>query len=170
MNKGLEVIEAHELFNIDFDNIEVVVHPQSIVHSMVEFTDGSTIAQLSQPDMRLPIGYALAYPHRIATPFGRIDWTQLSTLEFETPDTTTFPCLSIAYEAGRRGGTAPACISAANEIAVDAFLSGRIMWSDIAMVVEHALHHHKDWQPTTIDDVLAADADGRRLAQEALVA
>ena len=169
MNKGLEVIEAHELFNIDFDNIEVVVHPQSIVHSMVEFTDGSTIAQLSQPDMRLPIGYALGYPHRIATPFGRIDWTQLSTLEFETPDTTTFPCLSIAYEAGRRGGTAPACISAANEIAVDAFLSGRIMWSDIAMVVEHALLHHKDWQPTTIDDVLAADADGRRLAQEALV-
>ncbi|MSO59768.1 MAG: 1-deoxy-D-xylulose-5-phosphate reductoisomerase [Ilumatobacteraceae bacterium] len=169
MNKGLEVIEAHELFGIDFDNIEVVVHPQSIVHSMVEFTDGSTIAQLSQPDMRLPIGYALAYPHRITTPFGRIDWTQLSTLEFETPDTSTFPCLAIAYEAGRQGGTAPACISAANEIAVDAFLSGHIMWSGIAMVVEHALQQHNGWQPTTIDDVLAADADGRRLAREALV-
>ncbi len=168
MNKGLEVIEAHQLFGIDFDNIEVVVHPQSIVHSMVEFTDGATIAQLSQPDMRLPIGYALAYPHRITTPFGRIDWTQLSTLEFETPDTSTFPCLNIAYEAGRQGGTAPACISAANEIAVDAFLSGQILWSDIAVVVEHALQQHNGWVPSTIDDVLAADADGRRLANEAL--
>ena len=112
MNKGLEVIEAHELFDVDYDRIEVVVHPQSIVHSMVEFTDGCTMAQLSLPDMRLPIGYALAHPARIATPFGRIDWSQLSRLDFAEPDRGTFRCLSLAYEAGRRGGTAPAFMSA----------------------------------------------------------
>ena len=112
MNKGLEVIEAHELFGapagdggvgIGFDEIDVVVHPQSIVHSMVEFTDGATIAQLSMPDMRLPIGYALAYPDRIATPFGRIDWTALGRLDFEPPDLEAFPCLGLAYDAGRIG-------------------------------------------------------------------
>lgn len=103
MNKGLEVIEAHELFGTSFDSIDVVVHPQSVVHSMVEFTDGSTIAQLSMPDMRLPIGYALGYPHRIATPFGRIDWTTLSRLDFESPDRKTFVCLDLAYAAGRAG-------------------------------------------------------------------
>ena len=107
MNKGLEVIEAHELFGMPYDEIEVVVHPQSIVHSMVEFTDGSTIAQLSLPDMRLPIGYALGYPDRIGTPFGRIDWAQLERLDFEPPDLATFRCLALAYEAGRAGGTRP---------------------------------------------------------------
>ena len=113
-DKGLEVIEAHELFGTSFDNIDVVVHPQSVIHSMVEFTDGSTIAQLSMPDMRLPIGYALGYPHRIATPFGRIDWTTLSRLDFEPPDKKTFLCMDLAYAAGRAGGTAPAALSAAN--------------------------------------------------------
>ncbi|MGA0958460.1 MAG: 1-deoxy-D-xylulose-5-phosphate reductoisomerase, partial [Ilumatobacteraceae bacterium] len=115
MNKGLEVIEAHELFGVDYENIDVVVHPQSIVHSMVEFTDGCTMAQLSLPDMRLPIGYALAHPERIATPFGRIDWAHLSRLDFAEPDTATFRGLSLAYAAGRLGGTAPAFMSAANE-------------------------------------------------------
>ncbi|MGZ7087581.1 MAG: 1-deoxy-D-xylulose-5-phosphate reductoisomerase, partial [Ilumatobacteraceae bacterium] len=105
MNKGLEVIEAHELFGTAYDQIEVIVHPQSIVHSMVEFTDGSTIAQLSLPDMRLPIGYALGYPTRIGTAFGRIDWADLRRLDFEEPDTSTFRCLSLAYEAGRIGTT-----------------------------------------------------------------
>ena len=124
MNKGLEVIEAHELFGVPYDRIEVVVHPQSIIHSMVEFTDGATIAQLSLPDMRLPIGYALAYPDRIATPFGRIDWAELRRLDFEPPDLATFRCLALAYEAGRAGGTAPAWLNAANEVAVAAFLDG----------------------------------------------
>ena len=128
MNKGLEVIEAHELFGVAYDAIEVVVHPQSIVHSMVEFTDGATIAQLSMPDMRLPIGYALAYPERIGTPFGRIDWASLRRLDFEPPDTGLFRCLPLAYAAGRVGGTAPAWLSGANEVAVEAFLAGRICW------------------------------------------
>jgi 1-deoxy-D-xylulose-5-phosphate reductoisomerase len=123
MNKGLEVIEAHELFGVPYDRIEVVVHPQSIIHSMVEFTDGCTMAQLSLPDMRLPIGYALAYPYRIGTPFGRIDWGRLGRLDFEQPDTATFRCLPLAYEAGRMGSTAPAWLSAANEVAVEAFLA-----------------------------------------------
>ena len=107
MNKGLEVIEAHELFGVAYDRIEVVVHPQSIVHSMVEFTDGATIAQLSLPDMRLPIAYALAYPERVGTAFGRIDWADLGRLDFEPPDLDAFPCLGLAYEAGRMGETGP---------------------------------------------------------------
>ena len=107
MNKGLEVIEAHELFGVAYDRIEVVVHPQSIVHSMVEFTDGATMAQLSLPDMRLPIAYALAYPERVGTPFGRIDWAELGRLDFEPPDHEAFPCLGLAYEAGPDGGDRP---------------------------------------------------------------
>ena len=110
MNKGLEVIEAHELFDVAFDDIDVVVHPQSVVHSMVEFTDGSTIAQLSNPDMRLPIGYALGYPRRAVTPFGRIDWAELARLDFELPDLDTFRCLPLAYAAGRAGGTGPGVV------------------------------------------------------------
>src|SRR5687768_2729289 len=113
MNKGLEVIEAHELFGADYDDIEVVVHPQSIIHSMVEFSDGATIAQLSLPDMRLPIGYALAYPDRIGVPFGRIDWAELQRLDFEAPDLEAFPCLALAFQAGRMGETAPAWLNAA---------------------------------------------------------
>jgi 1-deoxy-D-xylulose-5-phosphate reductoisomerase len=142
MNKGLEVIEAHELFDAPYDAIEVVVHPQSIVHSMVEFSDGATIAQLSLPDMRLPIGYALAYPDRIGTPFGRIDWAALGHLDFEPPDLEAFPCLRLAYEAGRRGETAPAWLNAANEVAVDAFLNGLISWISIADVLETVLDRH----------------------------
>ena len=168
MNKGLEVIEAHELFGVSFDNIDVVVHPQSVVHSMVEFTDGSTIAQLSMPDMRLPIGYALGYPHRIATAFGRIDWTTLSRLDFEPPDRATFPCLDLAYAAGRAGGTAPAALSAANEVVVEAFLAGRILWSHIALYVSRVMEKFVVTTPTHVDDVLAADAQGRRMATEEL--
>ena len=168
MNKGLEVIEAHELFGVSFDNIDVVVHPQSVVHSMVEFTDGSTIAQLSMPDMRLPIGYALGYPHRIATAFGRIDWTTLSRLDFEPPDRATFPCLDLAYAAGRAGGTAPAALSAANEVVVEAFLAGRIMWSHIALYLSRVMEKFVVTTPTHVDDVLAADAQGRRMATEEL--
>lgn len=172
MNKGLEVIEAHELFDVDYDRIEVVVHPQSIVHSMVEFTDGCTMAQLSRPDMRLPIGYALAHPARIATPFGRIDWSQLSRLDFAEPDHTTFRCLSLAYDAGRRGGTAPAFMSAANEVAVDAFLAGRIRWIDIAAVIASSLDDHDEGGTSidslTVDHVIEADRSGRSVANRVL--
>ncbi len=166
MNKGLEVIEAHELFGVPYDGIEVVVHPQSIVHSMVEFTDGSTIAQLSNPDMRLPIGYALAYPERIATPFGRIDWSQLDRLDFERPDVETFRCLGLAYEAGKAGGSAPAWLSAANEVAVDAFLARQIRWNQIADVCNRALDRHDLGVPSTIEDVVEADRAARVVARQ----
>ena len=177
MNKGLEVIEAHELFGtpagdagygIGFDDIDVVVHPQSIVHSMVEFTDASTIAQLSTPDMRLPIGYALAWPDRISTPFGRIDWTTLGRLDFEPPDLEAFPCLALAYAAGRAGGTAPAWISAANEVAVEAFLEGRIAWRDIAAVIAATLDRHDGAPATDAAAVIDADSQARRSALEEL--
>jgi 1-deoxy-D-xylulose-5-phosphate reductoisomerase len=164
MNKGLEVIEAHELFGVSYDQIEVVVHPQSVVHSMVEFTDGSTIAQLSLPDMRLPIGYALGYPRRITTPFGRIDWASLARLDFEPPDTATFRCLPLAYAAGRAGGSAPAWLSAANEVAVDAFLAGLINWNQIADTCVAVLDEHDGAVPGTVGDVIAADNQARRLA------
>ena len=170
MNKGLEVIEAHELFGTPYDRIEVVVHPQSVVHSMVEFTDGSTIAQLSMPDMRLPIGYALAYPARIGTPFGRIDWSTLGRLDFEPPDTPTFRCLALAYEAGRAGGVAPAWLSAANEVAVEAFLQGRLRWAQIAEVCDAALQRFEPGADHTVDDIIAADARARVVAQEVLPA
>ncbi len=168
MNKGLEVIEAHELFGVPFDAIDVVVHPQSVVHSMVEFTDGSVIAQLSMPDMRLPIGYALGWPARIATPFGRIDWSTLARLDFEAPDRATFRCLDLAYAAGRSGGTAPAVLSAANEVVVEAFLAGALSWSAIADHLEVVMDRHVVSVPHGLDDVLAADAEGRRLAREVL--
>ena len=166
MNKGLEVIEAHELFGTPYEQIEVVVHPQSIVHSMVEFCDGATIAQLSLPDMRLPIGYALGFPARAEAPFGRIDWARLSRLDFEPPDLDAFECLRLAYEAGRAGGTAPAALSAANEVAVEAFLAGRIRWIDIAGVGNAVLERHALSMPSTVDDVIAADHEARRLATE----
>ena len=177
MNKGLEVIEAHELFGtpagdagygIGFDDIDVVVHPQSVVHSMVEFTDASTIAQLSTPDMRLPIGYALAWPDRISTPFGRIDWTTLGRLDFEPPDLEAFPCLALAYAAGRAGGTAPAWISAANEVAVEAFLEGQIAWRDIAAVIAATLDRHDGAPATDAAAVIDADSQARRIAHEEL--
>lgn len=168
MNKGLEVIEAHELYGTDYDNIDVVVHPQSVVHSMVEFTDGSSIAQMSMPDMRLPIGYALGYPNRYATPFGKIDWTTLARLDFEPPDRKVFPCLDLAYEAGRRGGTAPAALSGANEEIVDSFLRGNIVWTDIARLLSRVLDRFIHTTPHTVEDVLDADMQGRIFAKEEL--
>jgi 1-deoxy-D-xylulose-5-phosphate reductoisomerase len=164
MNKGLEVIEAHELFGIGYDHIQVVVHPQSIIHSMVTFTDGATIAQLSMPDMRLPIAYAIAWPERFDVSFGAVDWTNLRRLDFEAPDRTTFRCLDLAYAAGRTGGSAPAWLSAANEVAVDAFLAGRISWLQIAEVNDATLQQHDGATLSNVDDVLAADARARYLA------
>ena len=170
MNKGLEVIEAHELFGdefgVSFDQIDVVVHPQSVVHSMVTFTDGATIAQLSMPDMRLPIGYALAHPDRIGTAFGPIDWRELSRLDFEPPDREAFPCLDLAYRAGRAGGLAPATLNAANEVAVEAFLAGRISWISIPDVLSEVLDRHDGGTASTLDDVLEADSSARRLAAD----
>ena len=140
------------------------MHPQSIVHSMVEFTDGCTLAQLSLPDMRLPIGYALAYPARIGTPFGRNDWNALGRLDFGPPDMVTFRCLALAYAAGRQGGTAPAWLSAANEVAVEAFLEGRLTWTQIGEVCDEALQRYERGADTTIDDIIAADGRARQVA------
>jgi 1-deoxy-D-xylulose-5-phosphate reductoisomerase len=165
MNKGLEVIEAHELFGIGYDDIDVVVHPQSIVHSMIETTDGATLAQLSLPDMRLPIGYALAYPDRLRVPFGAINWAQMGPLEFEAPDRESFPCLDLAYRAGRVGGAAPAWLNGANEVAVAAFLDGRIRWTDIPEIISAALDECHAAVPDTVADVLDADRSGRDLAR-----
>src|SRR5437899_2668152 len=167
MNKGLEVIEAHELFGVTFDQIDVVVHPQSIVHSMVEFVDGATIAQLSMPDMRLPIGLALGAPDRLPEVFGAIDWTQVSQLTFETPDLQAFPCLRLAFEAGRAGGGAPAVLSGANEVAVAAFLDGRIPWTAIAAVVAEALDAGTG-NVHEVADVLEADRVARERATDAI--
>lgn len=171
MNKGLEVIEAHELFGVPYDHIDVVVHPQSIVHSMVEYTDGATIAQLSMPDMCLPIAYALAYPDRIGTPFGAMDWTGSSgawsgRLDFEPPDLEAFPCLGLAYRAGRAGGSAPATLNAANEVAVQAFLDGRIRWIDIPDVLDAVLDRHDGGGADTLEQVLDADDMARRVATD----
>ncbi len=168
MNKGLEVIEAHELFGIDYDRIQVVVHPQSIVHSMVELRDGSTLAQLSDPDMRLPIGYALGWPDRAATPFGALDWSQPRQLTFEPPDRAVFRCLDLAYEAGRCGGSAPAWLSAANEVAVESFLAGTLSWDGIAEVVAETLEAWRDGEVDDVDAVLAEDAEARVRAHAAL--
>jgi len=177
MNKGLEVIEAHELFGtpagdhgvgIGFDDIDVVVHPQSVVHSMATYTDGSTIAQLSMPDMRLPIGYALAWPDRAAAPFGAIDWTTLRRLDFEPPDHEAFPCLGLAYAAGRAGGLAPAWLNAANEEAVAAFLDGRIRWVEIAAVAAAVLDRWEDTAEPDADAVVEADRRARRAARSVM--
>ena len=168
MNKGLEVIEAHELFGTPYDRIEVVVHPQSIVHSMVEFTDGSTIAQLSLPDMRLPIGYALATrTHRHPVRSHRLGRARAGSTS-SRPTRRRSAASPLAYEAGRIGGSAPAWLSAANEVAVDAFLAGRIRWTQIADVCVAVLGQHDDHVPRTIDDVVAADQAARRAADRVI--
>ncbi len=168
MNKGLEVIEAHELFGVDYDRMAVIIHPQSVVHSMVEFSDGATIAQLSNPDMRLPIGYALAYPDRLAHAFGAIDWATLSRLDFEQPDRDVFPCLDLAEQAGRAGGLAPAWLSAANEVAVAAFLDGRVGWGAIAGVVAETIDACEQTPVSGAGEVIEADRRARDRAEQAV--
>jgi 1-deoxy-D-xylulose-5-phosphate reductoisomerase len=168
MNKGLEVIEAWELFGVELERIEVVVHPQSVIHGMVEFSDGSTIAQLSMPDMRLPIAYALAAPGRVPQPVGVIDWARLGTLTFESPDVEAFPCLGLAYRAATAGGDAPATLNAANEVAVAAFLDGRLPWRGIADVVGEVLGDHEVGKVSTIEDVVESDGRARRRAAAAV--
>ncbi|MBN39924.1 MAG: 1-deoxy-D-xylulose-5-phosphate reductoisomerase [Acidimicrobiaceae bacterium] len=166
MNKGLEVIEAHELFHVDYEEIEVVIHPQSVVHSMVEFTDGSVLAQLSMPDMRLPISYALHYPNRSRKLYGQINWDDLSQLTFETPDMGKFPCLSLAYNAGKAGKTAPAWLNAANEVAVEAFLQDKIKWKEIAEVIERTMDSYPAFSADTEQSIYEADASSRRVAEQ----
>ena len=165
MNKGLEVIEAHELFGVDYNVIDVVVHPQSVVHSMVTFSDGATIAQLSNPDMRLCMGYALAYPDRLDLPYGAIDWSEVAALEFELPDRDAFPCLDLAYAAGRSGETAPAWLNAANEVAVEAFLAGELMWKEISGVLNRALETWPGTPADGLESVLDADRGARQTAR-----
>jgi len=158
MNKGLEAIEARWLFDMHLDSIKILIHPQSIVHSMVEFADGSIKAQLSQPDMRLPIQYALSYPERLTNPhLPRLDWENMPELTFEPPDFDAFPCLRLAIEAGKQGGTYPAALCGADEIAVQQFLAGKIKFTDIPKLVEQTLDEHKAETRPTLEDIVAAD-------------
>jgi 1-deoxy-D-xylulose-5-phosphate reductoisomerase len=157
MNKGLELIEARYLFGLPSDRIEVLIHPQSVVHSLVEFVDGSVLAQLGSPDMRIPIAYALAWPGRIETPAQRLDLASLARLDFEAPDFTRFPALRLAREALQAGGAAPIVLNAANEVAVAGFLAGRLRFLDIADFVERALEQLDFAAPGSIEDVLEID-------------
>ena len=166
MNKGLEVIEAHWLFNAPVEQIEVVIHPQSVIHSMVEYIDGSVIAQLGNPDMRTPIAYALGFPDRIESGVSALDLFKIARLDFEAPDTRRFPCIALAYEALRAGGTAPAVLNAANEIAVAAFLDLQLPFQAIASIIEHTLAAIPLGAVETLEQVLAADALARQIAQE----
>jgi 1-deoxy-D-xylulose-5-phosphate reductoisomerase len=163
-NKGLEVIEAHFLFGIGYDRIEVVLQPKSIVHSLVRFRDGATLAHLGYPDMRVPISFALTYPERAATPLPPLDLTAL-TLEFQAPDVDTFPMLALAREAGLRGGLHPCVFNAANEVAVAAFLAGRLPFLAIPELVSDALARIDADTARDLDDLLAADGEARRLAE-----
>jgi 1-deoxy-D-xylulose-5-phosphate reductoisomerase len=165
MNKGLEVIEAHFLFGLAYDRIDIVVHPQSIVHGIVEFIDGSMIMQAAPADMRLPIQAALAYPDRLQTGFDRVDLTEMSRFEFDGIDTERWPCIALAYEAGRRGGSFPAVLNAANEEAVNAFLIGLIAFIDIAPIVEQVLSLHEGAMVGDLEAVLEIDAWARAEAR-----
>lgn len=167
-NKGLELIEAHFLFGLEYERIEVVVHPGSIVHALVRFRDGAALAHLGYPDMRVPISYALTYPERAATPLAPLALAGL-TLEFEQPDLETFPLLALAREAGERGGTYPCAFNAANEVAVAAFLAGRLPFLGIGELVERALAAVEGTPARDLDDLVEADAQARRAAEEALV-
>ena len=166
MNKGFEVIEAHWLFGMRPDQIEVVIHPQSTIHSMVEFVDGSVLAQLGPTDMRMPIQYALTYPERVATNQVALDWAKLKRLDFEKASTRRFPCLRLAREAMKKGGTLPCALNAADEVAVAAFLERRLPFPGIAEVIESVLERTPRIKLEKMDDVLTADSEARRIAKE----
>jgi 1-deoxy-D-xylulose-5-phosphate reductoisomerase len=169
-NKGLELIEAHFLFDLDYEQIEVVIHPTSTVHALVRFRDGAALAHLGYPDMRVPISFALAYPDRAATPIPPLDLASGLTLEFEAPDLETFPPLALAREAGERGGTYPCAFNAANEVAVAAFLDGRLPFLAIAETVEETLGSVDGAPARDLNDLLEADAEARRLAERTAAA
>jgi 1-deoxy-D-xylulose-5-phosphate reductoisomerase len=165
MNKGLEVIEAHWLFSFPFDSIEILMHPQSIVHSLVEFTDGSLKAQLSWPDMRMPIQYALSYPQRWPnSELAQLDWNEIESLNFKPVDYDRFPCLKLAVDAGKSGGTYPAVLCAADEVAVELFLNHRIGFTDIAKIVQKTLEQHRNILRPSLEEILAADDWARECA------
>jgi 1-deoxy-D-xylulose-5-phosphate reductoisomerase len=166
MNKGLEVIEARWLFNALPEQIDVVVHPQSIIHSMVEYQDGSVLAQLSNPDMRIPIAHALAYPERVETGVNWLDLPKLGQLTFEAPDTRRFPCLGLAYDALRAGGSSAAVLNAANEIVVEAFLDHRVPYLTIPATLGKVLDRLGGRPAASLDDLAAVDAEARALAAE----
>ena len=168
MNKGLEVIEAHYLFGLDYDHIEIVIHPQSIIHSMIELADSSVLAQLGWPDMKLPILYCLSWPSRLETPWRRLDLTEVGQLSFRAPDPEKYPCMKLAYDAGRAGGTMPAVMNAANEEAVAQFLEERIHFLDIPVVIEAACEQHKAdlMSQPQLEDVLTVDQWARQCVRE----
>ncbi len=170
MNKALEVIEARFLFGLAPERLEVVIHPQSVIHSMVQYHDKSVVAQLGTPDMRTPIAYALAWPERIATPCRRLDLVEIARLEFEAPDPVRFPALNLAWAALRQGGSAPAVLNAANEEAVAAFLSRRIGFLDIAAIVGETLDAVVSAPTSSLEDVIAVDRDARRQAAASIAA
>ena len=168
MNKGLEVIEAHYLFGLDYEHIEIVIHPQSIIHSMIELTDSSVLAQLGWPDMKLPILYCMSWPHRQETPWRRLNLTEVGELSFRSPDTTKYPCMELAYSAGRSGGTMPAVLNAANEEAVSQFLEEKIHFLNIPKSIEIACEKHKNdlQQNPSLDDILLVDKWARESVRE----
>jgi 1-deoxy-D-xylulose-5-phosphate reductoisomerase len=163
MNKGLEVIEAKWLFNINLDNIEVIVHPQSIIHSLVQFTDGSVKAQLGLPDMKLPIQYALSFPKRLASKFPRFSFADYPAFTFEKPDFNNFPCLSLAYLASKEGGNKPCVLNAANEVAVAKFLNGTIKFTDIPKIIDKALNAIPFSKPKNVKEYLEVDQAARKI-------
>jgi len=170
MNKGLELIEAHYLFGLPSERIDIVVHPQSVIHSMVEFVDGSVLAQLGSPDMRIPIAYVLSWPERLATPAQRLDFKSVGRLDFEEPDTQRFPALRLSREALEQGGSAPAVLNAANEVAVASFLAGEIRFTDITRIVEDALAQASYLPPQSIAEVLDIDRETRLNVQTSMKA
>jgi 1-deoxy-D-xylulose-5-phosphate reductoisomerase len=166
MNKGLELIEAHHLFGVPYERIDVVVHPQSLIHSLINLIDGTTMAHLGHPDMRMPIAYALHGPDRIDLPIKPLDLASVGQLTFERPDLETFACLRLAREAGEAGGLAPCVLNAANEVAVGAFLAGELPFTGIAAVVESVLEAMPTPAPKHFDDLFACDAEARRVASD----
>ncbi len=168
MNKGLELIEACHLFSVSADDVQVLVHPQSVVHSMVAYTDGSVIAQLGRPDMRTPIAHALSWPQRIESGVQALDFLTLSNLTFEAPDLDCFPCLRLAFEAQRAGGTAPAVLNAANEVCVEAFLDGRVAFLQLPETIEYTLSHAKITPAADLPTIIEADNTAREIAREKL--
>jgi len=165
MNKALEIIEAHWLFGLELEQIDLLIHPESIVHSLVEFVDGSVIAQMGTPDMRAPIQYALTWPDRVECPVPRLRLSEVGALHFEEPDVERFPAIALAYDAARRAGTAPAALNAGNEIAVEASLDGRLRFTDIAVVAGETMNVHRFVATPSLDDVLAADRESRDAAR-----
>jgi 1-deoxy-D-xylulose-5-phosphate reductoisomerase len=170
MNKALELIEAHWLFKVPVDRIELMIHPQSIVHSLVEFVDGSVIAQMGNPDMRSPIQYALTWPDRLESRVPRLSLTDIGTLHFDKPDARRFPAVALGYEAARKGGTAATALNAANEVAVQAFLDGRIRFPDITTIVATVMCEHRFLGQPTLEDILRTDSAARASADELVAA